>query len=138
MRAVQYMLWPRALAIAESVWSPKNRKDWNDFINRVEEEFGRMDEAGMKYSRSMYDPLFKASWSKDQVKLDFSTELDNLDIYYSYDGSNPDDHYPKYSKSLIVPKDAQVVKVVTYRNGKQVGKQIDMPVTELQKRAGKK
>lgn len=138
MRAVQYMLWPRALAIAESVWSPKSKKDWNDFISRVEEEFGRMDEAGMKYSRSMYDPLFKASWAKDQVKLDFSTELDDLDIYYSYDGSNPDDHYPKYSKSLIVPKDAIVVKVITYRNGRQVGKQIDMPVTELQKRAGRK
>jgi hexosaminidase len=138
MRAVQYMLWPRALAIAESVWSPKNKKDWNNFIGRVETTFGRMDEAGMKYSRSMYDPLFKASWSKGQVKLDFSTELDNLDIYYSYDGSNPDNHYPKYSTSLIVPKDASTVKVVTYRNGKQVGKQIDMPVTELEKRAGKK
>lgn len=138
MRAVQYMLWPRALAIAESVWSPKSKKDWKDFIGRVEHEFERMDEAGMKYSRSMYDPLFKASWTKDQVKLDFSTELSDLDIYYSYDGSNPDNQYPKYSKSLIVPKDAMIVKVITYRDGKKVGRQIDMPVTELQKRAGRK
>jgi hexosaminidase len=138
MRAVQYMLWPRALAIAESVWSPENKKNWKDFIRRVEQQFERMDEAGMKYSRSMYDPLFKASWSKGQIKLDFSTELDDLDIYYSYDGSNPDNHYPKYSQSLIVPKDATVVKVITYRDGKQVGKQIDMPVAELEKRAGKK
>lgn len=135
---MQYMLWPRALAVAESVWTPEGKKNWDDFIRRVEKTFPRMDEAGMKYSRSMYDPLFKASWSGGQVKLSFSTELDDLDIYYSYDGSNPDDHYPKYTSPLIVPKDARKVKVVTYRNGKQVGKQIDMPVSELEKRAGKK
>jgi hypothetical protein len=31
-----------------------------------------------------------------------------------------------------------MVKVITYRNGERAGKQIDMPVTELEKRAGKK
>jgi hexosaminidase len=137
-RHMQYMLWPRALAVAESVWTPEGKKNWDDFIRRVEKTFPRMDEAGMKYSRSMYDPLFRAAWSGGQIKLTFSTDLDDLDIHYSYDGSNPDDHYPKYTAPLIVPKDARMVKVITYRNGERAGKQIDMPVTELEKRAGKK
>jgi hypothetical protein len=29
-----------------------------------------------------------------------------------------------------------MLKAVTFRNGKQVGRQIDMPVKELEKRAG--
>jgi hexosaminidase len=138
MRHAEYMLWPRALAIAESVWSPKNKKDWKDFVLRVENEFTRMDEAKIKYSPAMYEPIFKSSLEKDKVKLSLETELDDIDIYYSYDGSNPDNFYPKYSKPLIIPKDVADVKVVTYRNGKQVGRQINMPVTELEKRAGKK
>lgn len=138
MRHAQYMLYPRVLAVAESVWSPKEKKNWNHFITRVESEFERLDVADVKYSRTMYDPIFKVSRDKDRLKLDLSTEVEGLDIHYSFDGSNPDHHYPKYSAAFLVPKDALDVKVVTYKNGKQAGKQINMPVAELEKRAGKK
>jgi hexosaminidase len=137
MRHAQYMMWPRGLAVAESIWSPQNKKDWKGFIGKVEEEFKRMDAGEIKYSHSMYDPIFKTSLAGDQVKLEMETEIEDLDIYYSYDGSIPDNYYPKYTKALIVPKDATDVKVVTYRNGMQVGKQIRLPVAELEKRVKK-
>ena len=34
MRAVQYMVWPRALAVAEAVWSPKDSKNWKKFCSQ--------------------------------------------------------------------------------------------------------
>lgn len=138
MRHAQYMLWPRGLAVAESIWSPASKKDWNDFVSRVESEFERMDVAGIKYSTTMYDPIFNVKRENDRLRLQLSTEVNGLDIYYSTDGSNPDNFYPKYKEPMLVPKDAQHVKVVSYKDGKQVGKQINMPVTELEKRAGKK
>ena len=58
-RHLQYMLWPRALAVAESVWSPKEKKNWNDFVRRTEVQFGRMDERKVKYARAIYDPIFQ-------------------------------------------------------------------------------
>jgi len=133
-RAAQYMIWPRALAVAESVWSPKSVKDWKSFVARVENEFVRMDEANIRYSRSMFDPVIKTSREGANIKLTMETEVEGVDIHYSYDGSYPDNYYPKYAKPLIVPKDALDVKLVTYRNGKQVGKQITLPVAELAKR----
>jgi len=138
MRHAQYMLWPRGLAIAESVWTPKEKKDWNNFIGRVENEFKRMDLAQVKYSQAMYDPVLKVSREQGKLKLDLSAQVDGMDFHYSYDGSNPDHFYPKYSKSLIIPHDAADVKIVSYKDGKQVGRQINMPVSELEKRAGKK
>lgn len=138
MRAVQYMVWPRALAVAESVWSPKESKNWKNFVARVENEFERMDMAEIKYSRSMFDPIFKTSAEGSGLKLQMETEVEGLDIHYSFDGSLPDNYYPKYSKPLVIPKDAIDVKVVTYRDGKQVGKQIKLPVTELEKRVKRK
>lgn len=138
MRHAQYMLWPRGLAVAEAVWSPKDKKNWKDFVGRVENEFDRMDAAQIKYSRSMYDPIIKTSREGDKVKLEMGTEIDGLDIYYSYDGSNPDNFYPKYTRALIIPKDVMDVKVITYRDGIQTGKQINLPVAELVKRIKKK
>ncbi len=138
MRHAQYMLYPRTLAVADAVWSPKEKKNWNNFITRVEHEFHRMDMADIKYSRSMYDPLFKSFTDKGNLVLEMETEMDNLDIHYSFDGSLPDKFYPKYSGKLIIPKDVADVKVITYRDGQPVGKIISVPVSELQKRAKKK
>jgi hexosaminidase len=135
MRAAQYLLWPRGFAVAESIWSPKEKKNWPDFVRRVEHQFERMDVAKIKYSRSMYDPAFAASVdTSGHLKVTLETEVPNLDIYYSFDETNPDEFYPKYEKPLIIPKDALHLKVITYRDGKPIGKQINMPVEELQKR----
>ncbi|WP_316810650.1 beta-N-acetylhexosaminidase [Pedobacter heparinus] len=134
MRAAQYMLWPRGLAIAECVWSPKKSKNWPDFVRRVEHEFTRMDIGEIKYAKSMYDPMFRPAMEGDLVKLTLDTEVSNLKVHYSYDGSFPDNYYPEYTRPLIIPKDVNDVILVTYRNGKQMGKLIKMPVAELRTR----
>lgn len=136
VRHMQYMLWPRTLAIAESVWSPKEKKDWPDFVRRVENQFERFDIAETNYSRSMYDPIFTAKKDEHgQLLIELSTQIDGLDIHYSFDEFPPDNFYPLYKLPLSVPKDAANLKVVTYRGKSQVGKQISMPVAELKKRA---
>lgn len=139
MRHAQYMTWPRAFAVAESVWSPKNKKDWNNFIGRVEKHFERFEVAEMKYAPSMYEPIVKVSKEGDtQVKVDLSTEVEGLDIYYSFDNSFPDRFYPKYTQALIPPKDAVNLKLITYRGKQPVGRQMTITVSELQRRAGRK
>ena len=136
MRHAEYMTWPRGFAIAESVWSPKAKKNWKNFVSRVEKHFERFDEAEIKYAPSMYDPIFKAGKaSGDRLTVEIDTEIDGLSVYYSFDNSFPDRFYPKYTKPLIVPKDAVTLKVVTYRGKEQVGRMIVMPVEELSKRA---
>jgi hexosaminidase len=138
-RTVQYMLWPRGLAIAESVWSPKEKKNWNNFIQRVETHFDRMDVQQMKYSKSMYDPIITSTIEDSTVlKVQMENEVPGLDIYYSFDETNPDEFYPKYTKELTVPKDAAHLKVVTYRNGKFIGRQLNLTIEELKRRAKRK
>ena len=134
-RHLQYMLWPRGLAIAESVWSPKEKKQWDNFIPKVEAHFNRMDAAGIKYSRSMYDPGFAASkTANNEWVVTLNTEIDGLNIHYSFDNSFPDQYYPRYTAPVTIPKDARMLRVVTYRNGLQVGKIISMPIEDLKTR----
>ncbi|MEP7145218.1 MAG: family 20 glycosylhydrolase [Ferruginibacter sp.] len=136
VRHLQYMTWPRAFAIAESVWSPKEKKNWNNFVQKVEQQFERYDIREIKYSPSMYDPIFTAKNVKGQLQIELATEIGGLDIYYSFDNSFPDRFYPKYSATLTPPKDAVMLKVITYRGNQPVGRMIAMPLDEMNKRAG--
>jgi len=139
VRTLEYMTWPRALAIAECVWSPDEKKNWTNFFQKVEKHFTRLDMAEVKYSRAAYDPLFDVALTPDkELQISLSTEVDGLDIYYSFDNSFPDRFYPKYTQPLVAPKDAVMLKVITYKGKEPVGRMIAMPVEELRNRAGKK
>jgi hexosaminidase len=97
-----------------------------------------MDVEQIKYARGMFDPIFNVKKdAKDSLLVDLSTEVEGLDIYYSFDNSHPDNFYPKYSTPLSIPKDAIMLKVVTYRDGKPIGRQIDMPISELRRRTSR-
>lgn len=135
MRHLQYMLWPRAFAVAESVWSPANKKNWKDFTGRVEKHFERYNVAGIKYAPSMFDPIIKVSKDDAGIKVDFDNEIDGLEVYYSFDNSYPDNFYPRYANiPVAVPKDAAVMRAITYRNGKPIGRMITISSEDLQKR----
>ena len=133
-RTVQYMTWPRALAIAECVWSPKEKKNWNDFAGRVQKHFERMDIAKMGYARSIYDPIITVKDAKGSPEVTIATEIEGLDVYYSIDESIPDNFFPKYTAPVIIPKDAAHLKVITYQNGKKAGQLINLSIDDLRRR----
>ncbi len=137
MRHAEYMTWPRGFAIAEALWSPKDKRNWNDFAARVENHFERMNVAEVKYSPSIYDPIFEIS-KKDTATIivKLSTEIEGLSIHYSFDNTFPDQFYPKYTSPLTVPKDAAAMKVITSRDSKIIGRLIVIPIADLRRRAG--
>ena len=139
IRQAEYMTWPRGFAIAESVWSQKDKKNWPNFFTRTEQHFKRLDVAETKYAPSVYDPIFSVKRTADrQLSITLSTEVDGLDMYYSFDNSFPDRFYPKYTSPLVPPIDAKALKVITYRGKNPVGRMMNMPIEELEKRAGKR
>lgn len=135
IRQAEYMTWPRGFAVAESVWSPAEKKNWKHFTNKVEAHFPRLDASQTKYARAMFDPSFDVrKTSEGRMEVILKTELEDLDIHYSFDNSPPDQFYPVYKAPLLVPIDAYRLRVVTYRNGEQMGRMLTMPIAELEKR----
>jgi hexosaminidase len=139
-RHLQYMVWPRAFAVSEVAWSPKTTRNWNDFIGRVEDHFDRFNFANRKFAPSIYDPVVNAKKNeKNTLFVDFDSEINGLDIHYSFDNSFPDNFYPKYTgKSIEVPVDAAPMKLISYRNGKPIGRMMTVTIEELKKRTEKK
>ena len=135
-RHVQYMTYPRSLAVAEALWSAPANKQWDNFVGRVEQHMARFDVSETKYAPSMFEPIVEVSRNKiGELVLDLSTEITGLTIHYSYDYSYPDHFYPAASGPLTIPKDAELVRVTTYRGNKQMGRMMNLPIAELIKRA---
>ncbi len=136
-RHLQYMTWPRAFAIAEALWSPKEKRNWNDFSKRVEHHFERLKTANVKYSPAIYDPIVTVT-KKDTatILVKLETEIEGLSIHYSFDNSFPDNFYPVYKEQLTVPRDAATMKLITYRYNEPIGRMMVLTIAELKKRAG--
>jgi hexosaminidase len=135
IRQAEYMTWPRGFAIAESLWSPKEKKDWDKFIAKTEDHFVRFNYSQTKYSPAMYDPIVSVQRDGEEYLVTLTPEIDGLDIYTSFDASTPDNFYPKYTKAQRIPKDAEVMRIITYRDDKPIGRLMSIPVEDLKKRA---
>lgn len=133
-RQLQYMLWPRGFALAETVWSPEDKKDWTQFIRKTEDHFKRLDYDKIKYSKAIYDPIISVSKSNDKYYVALTMEVEGLDIYTSFDNSTPDNFYPKYTTPLEVPKDAKLMRIITYKGEKPIGRLMTISVDDLKKR----
>ncbi|MEY4525397.1 MAG: hypothetical protein RIR57_767 [Bacteroidota bacterium] len=135
-RHLQYMMNPRALAISEALWSPNQNKNWVDFVGRVEDHFARFDIADKKYAPSMFEAIVKVSKNaKGELFVELKNEIPGLKIHYSFDNSYPDNHYPSASGLVAVPKDAELMRIVSYRGTKMMGRMMNISRADLEKRA---
>jgi hexosaminidase len=137
-RHAQYLFWPRSMALAEVYWSPKSNRNWGNFITRLEPQLRKFDKLDYKYAKSYLDAVVKPKFDKnDSLQIQLGTEIKGLDIYYTFDNTFPDKHSTKYQNGQVldIPKNSSRIILVTYKDDKQAGKIITVPIADLRKRA---
>lgn len=109
-RHAEYMALPRLAALAEAVWSPKERRDWPDFAARIGGLLPRYEKAGLNFSRSAYNIAVRAEsrLGGTRVALTLETEIPGLDIRYTTNGSDPGPGSKLYKKPIVLKKTAEV------------------------------
>lgn len=135
-RRVEYMTWPRAIALSEVFWSPKHKRSWSSFFSRLENHFDLLENKVINYSRSVFDPdILPVRDESGEMKVSFRTELPNLKVYYTFDFSFPDQFSDNYQGQPVgIPAGASVIQAVAYSGGKQVSRVLRMSVDELRSR----
>lgn len=137
-REAEKMYWPRLMALSEVFWSEKGNMNYNQFTSKLEAHLPRLGAKNINYSKRIYDPQItgiKDTINKT-VKVQIQTELSGLDVYYTFDGTDPDKYSPKYTSGFLnAPPGATDIKAVTFRNGKQIGKMIEVPLKNLGRRS---
>jgi len=134
----EYMALPRMTALAEVLWTPKDEQNWNDFQKRLITQFKRFDAMGVNYSKGTFKIDVKVAKRQDG---NFRVALEGeqlLPIYYTLDGTVPNQNSPVYSspfeinkttviKSAYLNDDGEVIRKVsekTVYKHKAVGKEI--------------
>ncbi|RAK03157.1 hexosaminidase [Larkinella arboricola] len=118
---VEYMVWPRAAAVAEIAWTPATQKSWPDFTQRLPDLFRRLDYLQTTYSRAYYAVRIESMPQSDgHVQLALFTNEKAAEIRYTTDGSEPGSQSVRYDRPLRLDKPTSL-KAVTVKNGQVIG-----------------
>jgi hexosaminidase len=115
-----YMTFPRIYAIAENAWTSESSKSWQGFTDRLQTQFKRLDSQGERYATSAFNVWIDHKGTGKSIAVNLKTELDDLDIYYTLDGSAPSGNSMKYESEFTIDK-TSTLKATSFKNGKQVG-----------------
>lgn len=69
---VEYMAFPRGFAVSELLWSPKNKKNFRDFIERLRVDLAREDVKARPLDANVGIPT--AEWKAGQVSNDYQVK----------------------------------------------------------------
>ena len=108
-KQVEYMAYPRAVALSEVLWSSSKHKNYSDFINRLEQYQKRLDLLEVNYANHIYSVKGKLSHLNDRVTYELNTTSSSYPIYYSTDKSFPS---KLYSTPITVDTSMHIKAVV--------------------------
>jgi hexosaminidase len=116
---VEYMVFPRLAALAEALWTPRERLDYDGFVQRMSAHYARYNAMNINY-RVPYPSGYEAInlVTDGGVTVELSNGITGSEIYYNTDGSEPDEKSKLYKGSMTLEPDKEIIlKSVTVMPG---------------------
>ena len=106
---VQHAYFPRIAALAEVAWTPKDGRDYADFLTRLPALLPQWRASGVAYAKTPFQPLFDAAGpdAAGKVQLTLTQPL-GYELRYTTDGSTPAASSPLYAAPLSLALPATV------------------------------
>lgn len=115
---VEYMLLPRLIALSEVVWSDKNSRNLDDFLYRIKKHYEILSTKNINFRIPTPLPDENEILISKGTKVTFNKPIDNSNIFYTIDGTEPTINSIKYTEPLIID-DNILIKAKTFLpNGK--------------------
>lgn len=96
---VEYMAFPRMLALSEVLWSQKENRDFSDFRQRLFAHLPRLDKQKVNYRIPEPVGLQNVVTANENVKIELMP-APGTSVYYTTDGAAPDENSPRYTKPI--------------------------------------
>lgn len=98
---IEYMIFPRMIALSEVVWSQKSKKDWWDFVGRLQYHFSLLEFRGINY-RVPEPEIQLRPIETNKFTLGITSLKQNSDFYYTIDGTNPTSASTKFIEAIEI------------------------------------
>jgi len=135
-KQVEYMIFPRMMALSEVVWGTANPEKYADFQNRMIEQFPRLEQKGINYSKAIFEVTAKVSSSPNGILFELNSANDSKKIKYTTNGMAPNANSNAYTSPIEITK-SQTVKAAFFDNGQQQSATTEQ-IFSLNKATGKK
>lgn len=138
---VEYMVFPRACALAEVSWTPAEQKDYGNFLHRLSVHLERLKAMGVNAAEKIYDARINAlAGSGNGIRIEMEPIIEGLEIRYTTDGTLPTSASLLYQSPFNLDQAAQGTPSVTlhaqaFMKGEKKGKGSTLTVW-LHKAAG--
>ncbi|MEN5087233.1 glycoside hydrolase family 20 protein [Sphingobacterium faecium] len=101
---VEYMLFPRLLALSEVAWGTSNPDQYKSFEKRVIHEFNYLDRKSINYSKAIFELNGGIVSKEGKMYYELSTIKNDGTIRYTTDGTEPNIQSPIYKSPILVDK----------------------------------
>ena len=108
---LEYMMFPRALAVAEIGWTPQEKRDWQDFKPRVNAHIPVLQQMGLNpfpLSNELEFDMVVDTIQKE-IRVTMDAEKYPAEIHYTTNGSTPTASSPIYQEPIVVEDSAKIV-----------------------------
>ena len=122
---VEYMAFPRAIALAEVVWSSQENKNYTDFIKRLEFYQKRLDKLNVNYANHIYEVTGKLKNTNGLLTYELSATSKTYPIYYSINDSAPS---KLYSNPITVNSSLNIKAVIRDLDTKNLGSTFEQKI----------
>jgi hexosaminidase len=129
-----YMTYPRAMAISESLWSAKENKNWEDFLQRTESHFTRFDQKGINIAKTIYEPEVRVYMEGRKLMCELKNPFSDIEMHYTIDNTYPVTFGKKYEGPFELPAGNYSLRVQSFRNGKTLERLLQIPRKDLESR----
>jgi hexosaminidase len=133
---VEYMVFPRVLALSEVVWSNPEERNYKEFASRVENFHERLDALNFNYANNLFEIEGKLITDDDNLAYQMETTSSGKTIRFTLDGSEPNLNAPIYKNPIPITKSI-TLKASVFSTKEKLGTTFSQNIN-LHKAVGKK
>jgi hexosaminidase len=115
---LEYMTFPRIVALSEVVWSSKENKNYPDFIKRLEFYQKRLDKLDVNYANHIYEVTGELKNTDGKLIYELSSTSKTYPIYYSIGHTEPS---KLYSNPIAVDSSMNIKAILRDSDDKNLG-----------------
>ena len=107
-KQVEYMAFPRMVALSEVVWSEDKNKNFENFKTRLEFYQQRLDARDVNYANHLHEILGKSEIKEGVLYMNLKTSSNTKSIRYTLDGTAPNINSAVYKEPLLIDKSVTI------------------------------